>query len=73
MAQKFYNKSVVFGMVERDGSVKSMHVKSSGARVLLPVIVKDTAPTASIHSDEWRSYKSLPKLGIATQQLITVN
>ena len=40
LAQKFTNKSVVFGMVERNGNVKSNHVKSSGARVLLPVIVK---------------------------------
>jgi len=63
MAQKFNNKSVVFGMVERNGVAKSIHVKSSGSRVLLPVIVKGVSPDASIHSDEWRAYKGLTKLG----------
>ncbi len=63
LAQKYHNKSVVFGMVERDGFVKSSHVKSSGSRVLLPVIIKDVAPQSSIHSDEWRAYKVLPKHG----------
>ncbi len=63
LAQKFNNKSIVFGMVERDGQIKSMHVKSAGSRVLLPVIIKDIAPTASVHSDEWGAYRTLPKLG----------
>lgn len=63
MAKKFTNKSVVFGMVERNGVAKSVHVKSSGSRVLLPVIIKEVEPKASIHSDEWPVYKNLPKLG----------
>lgn len=63
LAQKFKNKSVVFGMVERNGSVKSNHVKSNGSRVLLPVIVQGIAPASSIHSDEYRAYKVLPKYG----------
>jgi len=63
LAQKYNNKSVVFGMVERDGFVKSAHVKSSGSRVLLPVIIKDVAPQSSIHSDEWGAYKTLKKRG----------
>jgi transposase-like protein len=33
-------KSVVFGMVERQGNVRIKHVKSSGARILLPTIQK---------------------------------
>jgi len=60
---KFDNKSVVFGMVERDGQARTFHVKSSGARVLLPVIIRDVAPNATIYSDEWNSYKSLPRYG----------
>jgi transposase-like protein len=63
LAQKYHNKSVVFGMVERDGFAKTMHVKSSGSRVLLPVIVKEVAPQSSVHSDEWQAYKALPKHG----------
>jgi transposase len=63
LAHKYDNKSVVFGMVERNGVAKTMHVKSNGSRVLLPVIIKDVAPQSSIHSDEWRAYKVLPKHG----------
>lgn len=63
VAQRFNNKSVVFGMVERNGSVKSTHVKSSGSRVLLPVIVRDVTPQSSIYSDEWGAYRKLPAYG----------
>lgn len=63
LAQKYNNKSVVFGMVERDGFVKSSHVKSNGSRVLLPVIIKDVAPQSSIHSDEYRAYNVLSRHG----------
>jgi transposase-like protein len=56
-------KSVVFGMVERDGFAKAKHVKSSGARVLLPEIMNSVVPGTHIHSDEYRAYKSLPKRG----------
>lgn len=57
------DKAVVFGMVERDGKVKAKHVKSSGARVLLPEIARNINTTAKIYSDEWGSYKRLAKLG----------
>lgn len=63
LAHKFDNKSVVFGMVERDGRAKTAHVKSNGVRVLIPAIQDGVALTAQIYSDEWRSYKRLPKLG----------
>lgn len=33
---KAHNSQVVFGMVERGGRAKVKHVKSSGARVLVP-------------------------------------
>jgi transposase len=56
-------KSVVFGMVERNGVVKSAHVKSNGSRVLLPVIIREVTPRATIHSDEYIAYKKLPKHG----------
>ena len=63
LAHKFDNKSIVFGQVERNGRAKISHVKTAGARVLLPVIQEGVALTAQIYSDEWRSYKSLPKYG----------
>lgn len=57
------NKQIVFGMVERNGSVKTQHVRSSGARVLLPAIGGAIHPQAAIFSDEWPAYKRLSKLG----------
>jgi transposase len=63
LAQKFDNKSIVFGMVERNGSAKAMHVKSSGARVLLKEIDKGIQPASNIFSDEWGAYKTLSKRG----------
>lgn len=63
LSHKFDNKSIVFGQVERNGRAKTVHVKTAGARILLPAIQDGVALTAQIYSDEWRSYKSLPKLG----------
>jgi transposase len=57
------NKSIVFGAVERNGRVKAAHVKSSGARVLLPQIEKGVQVGSSIHSDEWSAYKTLKRRG----------
>lgn len=56
-------KAVVFGMVERDGNVKIKHVKSSGARVLLPTIQSNVKQGSVIYSDQWQAYKTLDKLG----------
>jgi transposase-like protein len=56
-------KQTVFGMVERDGSAKVNHVKSSGARVLLPVLQSGVDKEATIYTDEYGSYKSLAKRG----------
>ena len=63
VAQKYNNKSAVFGAVERDGMAKAKHVKSTGARVLIPEIQDTIDPKAIIYSDEWQSYKRLNKLG----------
>lgn len=65
LAQKFNNKSIVFGMVERHGNAKIVHVKSAGARVLLPEISKGVKSKTQIYSDEYRSYKALTKRGYA--------
>lgn len=63
MKQKFDNKSIVFGTVERGGMAKAKHVQSSGARVLLKEISIDVLKNSHIYTDEWRAYKSLPKQG----------
>lgn len=63
LANKFSNKSIVFGAVERNGRVLSVKVKSAGARVLLPVIQSGVEVSAHIHSDEWQSYRTLARRG----------
>lgn len=63
LAHKFENKSAVFGMVERNGFVSAKHVKSTGARVLLPEIEKTIKIGSIIHSDEWQAYKTLNRRG----------
>jgi len=63
MANKFSNKSVVFGAVERNGRVMSVKVQTAGARILIPKIEQGITIGAHIHSDEWRSYATLSKRG----------
>lgn len=60
---KPYNNQIVFGMVERGGKAKVKHVRTSGTRVLLPEIIANIDKNASIFSDEYYSYKLLPKNG----------
>jgi len=56
-------KQIIFGAVERNGRTSVVHVKSSGARVLLPEIENRIEIGAHIHSDEYRAYKTLPARG----------
>jgi len=63
MANKYSNKSAVFGAVERNGRASAEHVKSTGARVLLPEIEGHIAAGAHIHSDEWGAYRTLKRRG----------
>lgn len=63
LAQKFDNKSIVFGAVERDGRALAVKVKTVGARVLLPIIEKNVAQGTHINSDELRSYTTLKRRG----------
>lgn len=63
LAQKFTNKSSVFGAVERNGLIRAKHVKSTGARVLLPEIERSVLQATTVYSDEYSSYRRLKKLG----------
>lgn len=54
---------VVFGMVQRGGAVKVWHVRSAGARVLQPLIRNNVAEGTLVHTDGYKAYRSLPKMG----------
>jgi transposase-like protein len=54
---------ILFGIVQRGGPVKIWHVRSSGARVLQPIIKRNVRLGTLIHTDGWRAYDSLPNFG----------
>jgi transposase len=54
---------ILFGAVQRNGSVKVWHVKSSGTRVLRPIILTSVKEGSVIHSDGYGSYKTLQHYG----------
>lgn len=58
-----HNSQIVFGMVERGGRARVRHVKSAGARVLQPEIIKNVGAAAVIYSDEHGSYRILGRRG----------
>lgn len=59
----YREKEVVFGMIERDGSVKAEHVPTAGARVLLPRIHSSIESGTTIYSDQAQVYKTLRRVG----------
>lgn len=54
---------IVFGAVQRGGPVKVWHVRSSGVRVLKPLIQNHVMTGTVIHSDGWRAYDTLSRHG----------
>ncbi|HKU18281.1 MAG TPA: IS1595 family transposase [Candidatus Saccharimonadales bacterium] len=59
----YSKKQAVFGAVERAGHIKATHVRSTGARVLLPLIEEKITPGAQVYSDEYRAYSTLERRG----------
>ncbi|HVT64378.1 MAG TPA: IS1595 family transposase [Mycobacteriales bacterium] len=54
----------VFGMVERGGGrVRAVHVEDTKTVTLLPHVMKYVVPESVVYTDEYSSYKSLPKHG----------
>lgn len=51
---------IVFGMIERDGKVRAIHVPKAGVK-LLPLINKNITSKAHIYSDSYPAYKALSK------------
>lgn len=57
------NKTTVFGMLQRNGFVKTRVVKRRSGKVLLPIIQANVKIGTTIYSDEYAPYKKLTKLG----------
>ena len=57
------NKTVVFGMLERDGDVMTKVVPNVRKRTLQPIIAENVEPYSTVHTDELKSYSGLSKAG----------
>lgn len=71
--KKYYDSEIVFGMVQRGGAAKVRHVKSSGARALLPEISKGVENKAVVYSDDHGSYRSLRRRGFYHDVIVHSN
>lgn len=56
-------KTVVFGILERDGSVITEVVSDAKTKTIQPHIHDHVEEGSEIHSDEWHAYKNLDKQG----------
>ena len=56
-------KTVVMGILERDGEVFTKVVPTAGRKSLIPPIVERLKPGTRISTDEWGPYRILPSLG----------
>lgn len=57
------NKTIVFGMVERDGDVVARVVENTQDATLVPQIVQNIEKGSTVSTDEWSAYKKLGKMG----------
>ncbi|MDZ4406084.1 IS1595 family transposase [Prosthecobacter sp.] len=57
------NKTLLFGMMERDGDIITEVVSDAKRETLLPHIESNVASDATIHTDEHRSYRILKTRG----------
>ena len=56
-------KTIVAGVVERQGEVSASVVPNVQANTLLPMIIEKTSPNSTIYTDEMPSYNRLDKIG----------
>lgn len=54
-------KSVVFGIIEREGRIRVMKVKDASSRTLKAAIESNVEEGSMIVTDEWNAYKGLSK------------
>lgn len=56
-------KTPIFGMVEREGSVRAMKVENTRAKTLMPIIKQFVADNAKVFTDELAAYNGLASEG----------
>lgn len=60
-------KTIVFGMMQRDGKVMTKIVPNARTSTLQPIILNNVQAGSEIQSDEWWAYKNLDKKGYTHQ------
>ena len=56
-------KTVVFGMLERDGDVMAQVVPNVSKKTLYPIITENIEPGSTVHTDEFGTYRGLDRIG----------
>ena len=56
-------KTVVFGMLQRDGKIMTKIVPNARTQTLEPIILANVQAGTEIQSDEWSAYRNLNKKG----------
>jgi len=56
-------KTVVFGMIQRDGDVMTKVVTNAKTKTLEPIIQANVKKGSNVHTDEWHAYKKLGEKG----------
>ena len=54
-----FGKTIVMGILERGGRVKTKVIANRKAESLRPVIMENVEPFTTLHSDEWLGYQSV--------------
>jgi transposase len=57
------NKTVVMGIVERDGKLRAGPIGDTSAMNLLGIIENNVEPGSTVTTDEYRGYRDLTKMG----------
>lgn len=63
MMGKKSHRTIVMGILERDGAVKATIVQNVQAKTLLPIVQANVAVGSTISTDELSSYRTLAKYG----------
>jgi len=56
-------KTPVIGAVERGGEVRAETAKDAKAESIIPLVWKYVDVNATLHTDEWRAYRQLARMG----------
>lgn len=57
------NKVILFGMIEREGKIRIVHVPNRQYKTLMPIMQKSIKEGTVVHTDKFKVYRALPNKG----------